>query len=146
MVRLPVLSGPARRWPLFVLALTVFFLVSCSDPGDAQKIATLVNDGATQMLDGHSSEKIVIYHPDSGSGTYTIKLEKHFPCTATPCEAPSGQKQGELRFVKEGGKNSGGDLERWVSVTQPFEVTRKDQDTAIILQNKGWYAEVRAVY
>jgi hypothetical protein len=134
-------------WRLNVaLALLSLSLISCSDPGDGPKIATLVNEGATQMLEGHVSEKIVIYHPDAGAGTYTIKLEKHFACTSSPCDAPAGQKQGLLRFVKEGGNGSGGELERWISVSQPFEVTRKDQDTAIILQNKGWYAEVRAVY
>jgi len=131
---------------LLALALSSVSLISCSDSGDGPKIAALVNEGATQMLDGHVSEKIVLYHPDASAGTYTIKLEKHFACTSSPCDAPAGQKQGMLRFVKEGGGDSGGELERWISVTQPFEVTRKGQDTAIILQNRGWYAEVRAVY
>src|SRR5262249_5461212 len=128
------------------LTLLSLSLISCSDPGDGPKIATLLNEGATQMLGEHASEKIVIFHPDAGAGTYAIKLENHFACTSSACEAPAGQKQGSLRFVKEGGKGSGGELERWISVSQPFEVTRKGQDTAIILQNKGWYAEVRAVY
>lgn len=98
------------------------------------------------MLNGHASERIVIFHPSSGDAQYTLRLEKHFPCPTDPCDAPAGQHQGSVQLSTARGPQAAGSLERWISVPQPFEVTRKDQDTAIILQNKGWYAEVRAVY
>ena len=105
-----------------------------------------MNQGALEMLNGHVSERIVIYHPESGSGQYTLRLEKHYPCASDPCDAPSGQHQGALQLVTSRGPQAPGTLERWVSVPKQFEVMRKDQDTEIILQNKVWYAEVRAVY
>jgi hypothetical protein len=126
----------------------VLLLTSCSSESEeASRIASLVNENATQMLEAHVSERIVIYHPESGVGSYSVRLEKHFPCPADPCEAPAGQHQGMLRFAKAGKEaGPGGMLERWISVPEVLEVTRKDQDTAIFLQNKGWYAEVRKIY
>lgn len=122
-------------------------LSSCApDSGAAQSISSQMNQGALEMLNGHSSERIVIYHPESGTGQYTLRLEKHYPCASDPCDAPSGQHQGALQLVTSRGPQKAGNIERWVSVPKQFEVTRKDQDTEIILQNKVWYAEVRAVY
>jgi hypothetical protein len=136
----------ARRSALFALSGISCLLTSCSSDNEGQKIAILLNENATQLLQEHSSERIVLFHPDSGLGNYTVKLEKHFPCPSAPCEAPVGQTQGMVRFTKDAKEGEGGVLERWVSVPQPYSLTRKDQDTAFILQNKGWYAEVRAVY
>jgi hypothetical protein len=121
-------------------------LSSCSSDTGAQSISSQMNQGALEMLNGHASERIVIYHPESGTGQYTLRLEKHFPCASDPCDAPSGQHQGTLQLVTSSGPQKPGNIERWVSVPKQFEVTRKDQDTEIILQNKVWYAEVRAVY
>ena len=129
------------------LICALSLLSSCSpDSGVAQSLSAQVNQGALEMLNGHVSERIVIYHPESGSGQYTLRLEKHYPCAADPCDAPSGQHQGTLQLVTSRGPQTPGNIERWVSVPKQFEVTRKDQDTEIILQNKVWYAEVRAVY
>jgi hypothetical protein len=117
---------------------------SCSpDTSPSEKLAAQLNQGALEMLNGHASEKIVIYHPETAN-PYVLRLEKHFPCSSTPCDAPSGQAQGLLKLTLA--TESLGHMERWVSVPQMFEVSRKGQDTAIILQNKDWYAEVRAVY
>ncbi len=119
-------------------------LSSCTSENAAAKFASIVNQSATEMLNGNASERIVIYHPETTSQEYTLRIEKHFPCSTTPCEAPAGQSQGLLRL--RSGPESSSRLERWVSVPEQFEVTRKGQDTAVILTNKGWYAEVRAVY
>jgi hypothetical protein len=135
-----------RRFVLCILVGGLSLLGSCSQDSEAQSVSSLLNQGALEMLNGHASERIVIYHPDSGTGQYTLRLDKHYPCASNPCEAPAGQQQGTLQLTVSSGKQLPGPLERWVSVPQMFEVTRKDQDTAIILQNKGWYAEVRAVY
>jgi hypothetical protein len=119
-------------------------LQSCSqEVPPSQKLASQINESALEMLSGQSSEKIVIYHPDA-PGSYVIKMEKHFPCSSTPCEAPSGQAQGLLKLTTT--TQTLGHLERWISVPMVYELSRNGQDTAIILQNKGWYAEVRAVY
>jgi hypothetical protein len=122
-------------------------LISCSgDSGAAQNFSSQVNQGALEMLNGHSSERIVIYHPEAGTGKYTLRLEKHFPCPSAPCDAPAGEQQGTLQLTTSRGMATPGALERWISVPEVFQVTRTDQDTAIILKNKSWYAEVRAVY
>ncbi len=122
-------------------------LTSCSsDSAAAQNFSSQVNQGALEMLNGHSSERIIIYHPESGTGKYTLRLEKHFPCPSAPCEAPSGEQQGTLQLTTSHGTATPGALERWISVPEVFQVTRTDQDTAVILRNKSWYAEVRAVY
>jgi hypothetical protein len=122
-------------------------LTSCSqDSGVAQSLSSQMNQGALEMINGHSSERIVIYHPESGTGKYTLRLEKHFPCLSAPCVAPSGEQQGTLQLMTSRGEQTPGTLERWISVPEVFQVTRQDQDTAIILKNKSWYAEVRAVY
>jgi hypothetical protein len=137
----------ARRFAMGSTVCALSLLASCSqDSGAAQNVSSQMNQGALEMLNGHSSERIVIYHPDSGIGQYTLRLEKHSPCASNPCDAPAGQSQGALQLETSRGAQTPGALERWISVPQQFEVTRKDQDTAIILQNKGWYAEVRAVY
>jgi hypothetical protein len=136
----------ARRFALCGTVCAFSLLASCSQDSEAQNISSLVNQGALEMLNGHASERIVIYHPDAGTGQYTLRLEKHYPCASDPCDAPAGQQQGALQLAVSRGNQAPGTLQRWVSVPQLFEVTRKDQDTAIILQNKGWYAEVRAVY
>jgi hypothetical protein len=117
---------------------------SCGGEDAAAKFATSVNVAATEMLNAHASERIVTFHPDTTAAEYTLRLEKHFPCSSNPCDAPGGQKQGVLRL--KAGLESTGVLERWVSVPEQFEVTRKGQDTDVILTNKGWYAEVRSVY
>ena len=136
-----------RRLAFGSTLCALFLLVSCSqDSGEAQNVSSQLNQGALEMLNGHASERIVIYHPESGTGEYTLRLEKHFPCASNPCDAPSGQHQGTLQLKTSHGEQTPGSLERWVSVPKQFEVTRKGQDTAIILQNKVWYAEVRAVY
>lgn len=122
-------------------------LASCSqDSGVAQSLSSQMNQGALEMLNGHASERIVIYHPESGTGKYTLRIEKHFPCPAAPCDAPAGEQQGTLQLTTSRGTATPGALERWISVPEVFQVTRTDQDTAIILKNKSWYAEVRAVY
>jgi hypothetical protein len=136
-----------RRFVFSATICALSVLASCSqDSGAAQGISAQLNQGALEMLNGHVSERIVTYHPESGTGQYTLRLEKHFPCASDPCDAPSGQHQGALQLVTSRGPQAAGNLERWVSVPQQFEVTRKDQDTEIILRNKVWYAEVRAVY
>jgi hypothetical protein len=136
-----------RRFAFGAMLFALSLLSSCSpDSGVAQSVSAQVNQGALEMLNGHASERIVIYHPESGTGQYTLRLEKHYPCASDPCDAPSGQHQGALQLVTSRGPQAPGNIERWVSVPKQFEVTRKDQDTEIILQNKVWYAEVRAVY
>jgi len=127
------------------LGFALVLLQSCSsEEAAAARFAASVNEAATEMLNGHTSERIVIFHPESPASEYTLRLEKHFPCSSAPCEAPAGQRQGVLRM--KAGPESTAMLERWVSVPEQFEVSRKGQDTAVILTNKGWYAEVRAVY
>jgi hypothetical protein len=125
------------------VCLAVPLLQSCSSESPAQKLAGAVNAAATEMLSGHESERFVTYHPETAI-QYTIRIGKHFPCSAAPCEAPNGQAQGVLSL--KGESESTGELERWISVPQQYEVSRKGQDTSVILTNKGWYAEVRAVY
>lgn len=142
MIRLPV-----GRFVFGGTLLALSLLTSCSsDSGAAQNFSSQVNQGALEMLNGHSSERIVIYHPESGTGKYTLRIEKHFPCPSAPCEAPAGEQQGTLQLTTSHGTATPGDLERWISVPEVFQVTRTDQDTAVILKNKSWYAEVRAVY
>jgi hypothetical protein len=136
-----------RRFAFSAAICALSMLASCSqDSGAAQTVSAQMNQGALEMLNGHASERIVIYHPESGTGQYTLRLEKHYPCASDPCDAPAGQRQGVLQIVTSRGPQAAGNLERWISVPQQFEVTRKDQDTEIILKNKVWYAEVRAVY
>ena len=117
---------------------------SCSSEGPARKFAATLNDAALEMLNEKASERIVTYHPESTSGEYKLRLEKHFPCSSVPCDAPAGQRQGVLALTI--GTESSSPMERWISVPQQYEAAHKGQDTAIILVNKGWYAEVRAVY
>lgn len=141
MIRLPV-----RRFVLSAAICALSMLASCSQDGEAQNVSAQLNKGALEMLNEHASERIITYHPESGTGEYTLRLEKHSPCPSDPCEAPAGQHQGTLQLVTTRGPQTPGNLERWISVPQQFEVKRKDQDTEIILRNKVWYAEVRAVY
>src|SRR5580692_5102015 len=122
-----------RRIAFSATVCTLSMLASCSqDSGAAQGVSSQLNQGALEMLNGHASERIVIYHPDSGGGQYTLRLEKHFPCASDPCDAPSGQHQGALLLFTSRGQQTPGLLERWVSVPKQYEVTRKDQDTEII--------------
>src|SRR5580692_7965508 len=117
-----------RRIAFSATVCTLFMLASCSqDSGAAQGVSAQLNQGALEMLNGHASERIVIYHPDSGTGQYTLRLDKHYPCASEPCDAPAGQQQGALLLTVARGKQLPGPLERWVSVPQMFEVTRKDQ-------------------
>ena len=124
------------------------FLTSCSqDSGVAQSLSSQMNQGALEMLNGHSSERIVIYHPESGTGKYTLRLEKHFfPLRRLLARRRPESSRGRFNRTTSRGEQTPGTLERWISVPEVFQVTRQDQDTAIILKNKSWYAEVRAVY
>ena len=93
MIRLLV-----RRFAFSAAICALSMLASCSqDSGAALNVSAQMNQGALEMLNGHASERIVIYHPESGTGQYTLRLEKHSPCAPIPAMPPSGQHQGTLQ-------------------------------------------------